>query len=118
MRNVTSVQENLNLPNMSICLGQDHGSPGYFFWNDHATVQAPEKFAATVIGDYYWSVPMEQAHLAGGSFHDANVSKKLKKLSRGTISLGCTDSNSSAIVDTGTSLLAAPSEIADAIYEL
>jgi hypothetical protein len=119
MQNVTSVSEHLNFSNMSTCLGQISGSPGYFIWDDHETQNSPEKFAEVdVIGDSYWSGSLGQVHLAGGNIRGQNASKKLKKLAEKTIDLGCSDANCSAIVDTGTSLLVAPSAVVDAIYDL
>merc|ERR1719356_740385 len=89
MKNVTSVSENLDLLNMSVCLGQNSESPGYFFWDDHATQSAPEKFVSvSVNGDYYWSTKLGQVPLAGDSTHNENASKKLTKLANGVLELG------------------------------
>merc|ERR1719343_1962667 len=39
-------------------------------------------------------------------------------LANGTVELGCQKTKCSAIVDTGTSLLVAPSKVVDSIYDL
>lgn len=109
-----SLSEHLSLMNMSICLGKESGSDGYFLWNDTATLQAPERFVEVqVVGDIYWSANLTdvnvgpRADLSREGPHDSTI-------------LGCNadEGPCSVIIDSGTSLIAAPSREAVRIQRL
>lgn len=98
---VTSVAQHLYLANISECLGRESGSPGYFNWNDTATADQPDKFTEIkVVGDIYWSAELT----------DVQVGHQSKG--------ACGKAVCSAVIDTGTSLIAAPSHFVEEIYEL
>jgi len=93
--------ENLNLSRSqySICLGQQSGSPGYLTWNDGIPETLPQAFTSLrVEPSGYWMVNMKNLRIG-----DRVVACKS----------GC-----GAILDSGTSLLSAPSSIKEDIKML
>lgn len=84
----------------SVCIGRSSGSPGYFVWNDNAPADQSSMFTSVpVVGDVHWAVRMTDVRVGhGGSGVD------------GTLSLGCSG-GCAAVVDSGTSLIAAPTEV-------
>jgi len=118
MKNTKSVIEHLEIENMSVCLGKASGSAGFFAWNDHQSRDAPEKFLTLdVVGDYYWSAELGDVTLLHGTVPENATSKQSESLSK-PIELGCTQKKCSAIVDTGTSLIVAPTSVVDKVYDL
>lgn len=98
--------ENIDVRNMSTCFGKKSGSPGWHVWNDVATKKQSEKFQRLkVAGDIYWSVNLTKVTTG------LSVSKQDTK--RKTIA--CGKETCSAIIDTGTSLLAAPTDVVEKI---
>jgi hypothetical protein len=95
---VISVSEQLMLTNMSFCIGKASHSDGYFVWNETALAEEPQKFVeVSVAGDYYWS---------------ANLSDTTIEYQGAIYDLGCSSNKTcSAVIDTGTSLLTAPTDI-------
>jgi hypothetical protein len=110
-KNITSVAAALNLRNMSVCLGQRSQSDGFYVWNESATSAEPEKFAEVkVAGDLYWSANLTD--MTVGAMPNQKNGAKANKI-------GCTGKNTcSAVIDTGTSLLTAPTEAVSALREL
>jgi hypothetical protein len=102
----TSVIANLELENMSVCLGTKSLSDGYMIWNDHSTKNHPEKFLEMkVVGDIYWSVQMTDVKLGSSSDHTLSETP-----------LGCGASEScSAVIDTGTTLIVAPADVVESV---
>mmetsp|Transcript_53966 Transcript_53966/g.150071 ORF Transcript_53966/g.150071 Transcript_53966/m.150071 type:complete len:540 (-) Transcript_53966:72-1691(-) len=113
-KNGTSVAENLDLASVSICLGQKSNSKGYFTWDDHAIQTTPEKFVhVNVVGEYYWS-----ASIGSVEFENASMQHTHGRPMQADNLIGCADANCSAIIDTGTSLLVAPSDFVHSVYTL
>lgn len=101
---VASVVQNLVVANMSVCLGRASGSDGYFNWNDTATHEEPAKFRGlTVVGDVYWSA----------SLTDVQAGQKDKN-GKAT----CSKNECSAVIDTGTSLIAAPTDFVNDVSDM
>eukprot|EP00928_Gymnodinium_smaydae_P100093 TRINITY_DN973_c0_g5_i1.p1 TRINITY_DN973_c0_g5~~TRINITY_DN973_c0_g5_i1.p1 ORF type:complete len:547 (-),score=123.67 TRINITY_DN973_c0_g5_i1:77-1717(-) len=100
--NSTSVVENLNLKSMSVCLGRESGSDGIFVWNDTVAERLPSKFLKVDnVGSTYWAASLTGVKLSkpltlSANTSDANASE-----------LGCRE-KCYAVIDTGTSLIAAP----------
>jgi hypothetical protein len=116
-KKTVSLAENLELGNISICLGQESGSGGYFTWNDNATTLDPSRFTTIpVVGDLYWSAPMTNVNVDMALV--TTTKKKGGTKDTGTVSLGCKEENCSAVVDTGTSLIVAPNGVWERLYEL
>jgi len=114
----TSVVKNMGVENMSICLGQSSGSPGYFYWNDHASRDNADKFVTVPVqGDVYWSAMMEDMAFTNATAPEG-ATKKERKALEGTTNVGCASTKCSAVVDTGTSLIVAPTTAAEKVYAL
>jgi hypothetical protein len=89
---VTSFQWQLNVTRYSICLGRLQGTPGHLTWN-HPRVQGKRfKELKTIPNLPWWTV-------------------QLKDVKMGDVHLGCNwFRGCGAIIDSGTSLLAVPSD--------
>lgn len=85
---------NLGMRSFSICLKHGAGKPGVFVYNDDSVEQHPSQFTKVRnFGDLYWST-------------------KLSGVRIGDQDLDCADGQEcSAIMDTGTSLIAAPASV-------
>lgn len=79
---------------LSTCLHKEPGSPGVFIWNDaHPATYAASYFVKVpVIGGLYWAA-------------------KLEDVTMGDKKLACFGTPCMAVMDTGTSLVAGPSEV-------
>mmetsp|Transcript_29193 Transcript_29193/g.92006 ORF Transcript_29193/g.92006 Transcript_29193/m.92006 type:complete len:266 (+) Transcript_29193:1-798(+) len=88
----------------SMCIGRRPGSDGYFVWNDYSAYHQPDAFTRVqVVGRHSWSVQLDNVRIEG-------MDEDGRPNSTSQVSLGCT-SGCSAIIDSGTSLLAVPSHI-------
>jgi len=105
-KNASSITEEMDVSDVSVCLGRAPGSDGVFVWNDDAPVHAPDKFRTiNVDGDIYWSAKLTNVKMGGvGAGSDA--------------SMGCGDSSCSAVLDTGTSLIVAPPAAIQKVQDL
>jgi hypothetical protein len=93
--------DNFDIQTFSMCLGKAPGSDGYITWQDTThEVQAHLFTRVPILGKHTWSVALANVRLDGGNH-------------RGDTALGCSD-GCSALMDSGTSLLAVPSSIMDA----
>lgn len=90
---------NLGIQRFSVCIGRVSGSPGYWVWNDEDPRARPQVFhRVQVKGNLHWSTTLSDARIGP----DANGK---------VVGLGCGGEEScGALLDTGTSLLAAPRE--------
>jgi len=92
--------DNFDIRTFSMCLGKTTGSDGYITWQDTTHEVHPHLFTRVqILGKHTWSVALANVRLEGGSH-------------RGDTSLGCSG-GCSALMDSGTSLLAVPSSIMD-----
>lgn len=92
----------LRVRSYSICIRPAHGSPGVFVFNDDSVERYPKNFVSVpVVGDKYWS-----AKLGGVRFGD------------GGEVVDCADRGCDAILDSGTSLIAAPPQVVDHVVTL
>lgn len=83
----------MEIPRYSVCLKTEPGSPGYVTWNDDAHLVNPELFTMVpVVGSNYWL-------------------SKLTDVALGTKPLNFCDGGCGAIVDSGTSMLAVPTDV-------
>lgn len=101
-----SFMEILMLSSVSFCLGTTPGSQGYLALRDSKASALPESTKFTtldVVGDIYWSAALSNVRLGGAS----------ERL------LGCSQGyRCSAVVDTGTSMIVAPSTVIGQIEDL
>lgn len=111
-RNATSLLSGLGLRTYSFCLEKSAGSSGWFIWHDSPPAERPTDTFKTVpvLGDLYWSAELSQVKLGmtlgGGSANFDGVN------------LGCHDKPCSAVFDSGTSLISAPSRVVDMIEDI
>jgi hypothetical protein len=94
------------IKDFSVCMGAAPHSDGFFTWSDDYAVQKPNIFTKIpVLGKHTWSVSLKNVKLMrpGGFKQQA---------------LGCEDKECSALVDTGTSLLAVPYSVVNKITEV
>lgn len=92
--------ENFEIHTFSMCLGKKPGSDGYITWKDTTHLEQPELFTRVqILGTHTWSVSLANVRLQGGDH-------------RGDTAVGCAD-GCSALMDSGTSLLAVPTSIMD-----
>jgi len=107
-KQVSSLATGLGLQTFSFCLESDIDGPGWLIWHDTAPMdRPPDVFGVVdVVGDLYWSAQMTATRLV-------DPSSDLE----GT-SLGCSEQACSVVLDSGTSLLSAPSSVVTMIEEL
>jgi cathepsin D len=116
-KNATTVAENLGMENMAVCLNKGSGSHGYYIWNDRRITQMASKFTEIAVsGDIYWSANMTNVKIGAAPIGEENVSKAMKRASKAK-SVGCHGQNCSAVIDTGTSLIVAPTEAAEKVFD-
>eukprot|EP00747_Dinoflagellata_sp_TGD_P162649 gnl/TRDRNA2_/TRDRNA2_180479_c0_seq1.p1 gnl/TRDRNA2_/TRDRNA2_180479_c0~~gnl/TRDRNA2_/TRDRNA2_180479_c0_seq1.p1 ORF type:complete len:549 (-),score=110.61 gnl/TRDRNA2_/TRDRNA2_180479_c0_seq1:70-1716(-) len=101
-----SLSQNLGINTFSVCIGKQPKSPGYFIWNDANPENQPFVFThIPVVGKIHWGVDLRYVRLGHQTWtatpHDSQ--------------LGCGGSGETggcgAVVDSGTSLIAAPTEV-------
>jgi len=108
-KTATPFEQILGLTSMSVCFHKPSGSGGYHIWHDDAVQTEPNKFVQIpVAGDSYWS-----AEMTGVTLGRAEMGKIVAKNSpfARPHSLGCKDHYCSAVLDTGSTLISAPSAV-------
>eukprot|EP00440_Ansanella_granifera_P011526 gb/GFBE01012512.1/.p1 GENE.gb/GFBE01012512.1/~~gb/GFBE01012512.1/.p1 ORF type:complete len:499 (+),score=95.56 gb/GFBE01012512.1/:1-1497(+) len=99
-----SVPANLGTRYLSICLEQAHGAKGHIFWNDARPDKRPESFRRlAVTGEVTWGLDLRNVRLVKPDGNSYNVACQT----------GC-----SAILDSGTSLISAPSSSIRAMLQV
>eukprot|EP00927_Polykrikos_kofoidii_P014059 TRINITY_DN1612_c1_g1_i1.p1 TRINITY_DN1612_c1_g1~~TRINITY_DN1612_c1_g1_i1.p1 ORF type:complete len:507 (-),score=53.90 TRINITY_DN1612_c1_g1_i1:260-1780(-) len=103
--------QTIGLTSMSVCFLKESGSGGFHIWHDDAVRQQRSKFITIpVVGDSYWSAAMTNVGLGSvESSADSNPSSF-------THTLGCIGRACSAVLDTGSTLIAAPSSVVNEIH--
>jgi len=87
----------LGVGSFSLCLGQDPGSSGFLMWNDDIAERRGDVFLRIQIADTgYWMLELSGVRL-------------------GETPIACFDKTCGAVVDSGTSLLALPSDAHDVL---
>lgn len=88
----------LGVEEFSMCLGRTEGSPGVFMLNSAPVL--PNYQEVNVVGDNHWAIKMSQVGVGSDTKSDL-----------------CSSGGCVAIVDTGTSLIAGPSEALDKLAQ-
>jgi hypothetical protein len=89
-RSTPSLMEEMGITRYSVCLQQQDKSPGWIIWQDHDPVMRPGFFGVKVVGAVHWGV-------------------ELRNVQIGENIVSC-QSGCGAVLDSGTSLIAAPRE--------
>lgn len=117
-KRTTTILDKLDVRDMSVCFGKESGSYGYFIWNDVAPKADPQLFIEVpVVGDFYWSAELTDARV-GGFAPDLIGELSLPASMASPLDLGCIHGRCSAVMDTGTTLINAPSAVAFAIDDM
>eukprot|EP00927_Polykrikos_kofoidii_P011710 TRINITY_DN14_c0_g2_i8.p1 TRINITY_DN14_c0_g2~~TRINITY_DN14_c0_g2_i8.p1 ORF type:complete len:707 (-),score=84.23 TRINITY_DN14_c0_g2_i8:390-2366(-) len=99
----------IGLTSMSVCFLKESGSGGFHIWHDDAVRQQPSKFTTIpVVGDSYWSASM--THVGLGWSASGHVDP--------FHALGCSDRACSAVLDTGSTFISAPSAVVSEIHAI
>jgi hypothetical protein len=99
----------VDMRSMSVCLLKESGSGGFHIWHDDAVRQQPSKFTTIpVVGDSYWSASM--THVGLGWSASGHVDP--------FHALGCSDRACSAVLDTGSTFISAPSAVVSEIHAI
>lgn len=86
----------------SVCLQKPRGSPGYLTWGPTDGMKRNQFATAKVHGKHHWAT-----RLTDVTFKASGVGKAVKDQKKG-VKLPCADTGCTAIIDSGTSLIAAP----------
>jgi len=98
-KNMKTILEQFDTTLYSVCLQPQQGTEGYFIWNDRDPADFPEIFDKMPIADPdTWSPSLKSAVLKGGKINSEAP-------------LGCSESQCTALLDSGTSLLAVPYDV-------
>jgi len=98
-KNMKTILEQFDTTLYSVCLQPQQGAEGYFIWNDHDPADFPEIFDKMAVADPdTWSPSLKGAVLKGGKTSSEDK-------------LGCSESECTALLDSGTSLLAVPYDV-------
>lgn len=90
-REVPSLMEEFGISRYSVCLEQADQAPGWFIWNDEDPALRTGFFEVPVVGKVHWGVHLTNARIGDQVF-------------------GCDGQGCGAVLDSGTSLIAAPHE--------
>lgn len=102
-----SLLDNLGVTVFSVCFLRDLGSDGFITWNDFDPQLYPQNFQhIAVTGKSTWSAYVTDVRISGGA-----------KSSSKQVACGKDGKKCAALIDTGSSLLAAPSHVIDDLLE-
>lgn len=102
--------DNFGVRTFSICMGAHPGSDGYFIWHDKIHTQKPSLFMRVpIVGDHSWSATLKNVRL----------SRLEARGGLNSTSLGCdSEEGCSVLIDSGTSLIAAPGNVIKQIQDI
>jgi len=103
----------MGIRSVSACFFKPSGSGGFIVWNDDAAETVPTAFQETpVVGNDFWS-----AKISGVKFGRVNGGSSESPFGSPT-QLGCGGKGCDAILDTGSSLIAAPGDVVSKVYDV
>jgi len=102
---VSSVCSQFGVQTFSVCIGQQSGSHGFFVWNDAPPTEQGREFTAVeVAGEIHWAGKMTDVQMGQTAAPNDGGFTLCKD--------GC-----AAVIDSGTSLIAAPSSVIQEVEE-
>jgi hypothetical protein len=108
--------QTIGLTSMSVCFLKESGSGGFHIWHDDAVRKQGSKFATIpVVGEKDWSALMTDVGF--GTVESQQVNADSNPFSQ-SHTLGCTDRACSAVLDTGSTLISAPSVVVNEIHAI
>eukprot|EP00927_Polykrikos_kofoidii_P085912 TRINITY_DN9473_c0_g2_i1.p1 TRINITY_DN9473_c0_g2~~TRINITY_DN9473_c0_g2_i1.p1 ORF type:complete len:482 (+),score=42.30 TRINITY_DN9473_c0_g2_i1:55-1500(+) len=101
----------IGLTSVSVCYFPHSGSGGFQIWHDDSVEQQRSKFETIpLVGDKYWSSTMTAVRLRrGNSFLAYSLDPH---------AIACMNQSCLAVLDTGSTLISAPSPVVHEIYRL
>lgn len=108
----TTLLNNLDVSDFSVCFGATARSNGIIVWNDAAFMSQPDIFTRVMVsGRHTWSTNLTNPILLPGNSSGPRSANE-------SVGLGCIgDTGCAAILDTGMSLIAAPRPVIDALRQ-
>ncbi|CAK0791218.1 unnamed protein product [Prorocentrum cordatum] len=116
MRSKATMLETFESRMFSVCIGRQPNSNGYLVWDDTAPLVKPEYFQRLqVFGNRSWSMTLDEPTL---TYNPAAKDRQLNGDDKyeGRM-LGC-ETGCAALLDSGTSLLALPGSVINALVQL
>lgn len=103
MRSSPTPLKAFGVTRFSVCFMQQKGKDGFWIWNDHNPADHPKLFTQIPItGATTWSSPLKSLAFNGGARSSKGASE---------VPISCQNKPCSALFDSGTSLLTAPSDV-------
>jgi hypothetical protein len=103
----------MGIKSVSACFFKPSGSGGFIIWDDDAAKKVPTAFQETpVVGNDFWSAKMSGVKF--GRVHGGSSESPFGSPTQ----LGCGGDGCDAILDTGSSLIAAPGIVVSEVYDI
>lgn len=112
----TSLAANLGVRRFSVCIGSNNGDPGVFVWNDEDPRNKQYFVHVPIEGKIHWGVRMTDVRI--GQNHEDSIigcTPELDVGDAGNNTNRTSGGSCGAVIDSGTSLIAAPKDAIDRV---